>query len=156
MSTENKTPVQSVESLREALSQAQALVLRLESELVAAEESAATAAVIAMVESGSSVIPPEPVPFFGSDVPGNPDYCAPQTCSSKVFVEGLARDGEFTGGVSAFLRAYPNEGGGWDWAAFFYVAGYRDGFGYLGSGTWEFAVGLLFSEASSLGVGKAA
>lgn len=69
MSITNPSPVRSVESLRAALSEAQAAVERLELELKAAEQDAATAAVLAMVDGpipdASEVsFPAQPVPEF--------------------------------------------------------------------------------------------
>lgn len=61
MSTAKSTNGQNIESLRAALAAAKAAVESLENALVAAEESAATVAVLAMVEVVEEPIPAEPV-----------------------------------------------------------------------------------------------
>lgn len=119
MSTQNTSTVQTVESLRAALSQAQALVSQLENALAAAEEVAATEAVLAMVETAEEPIPAEPVPFFGS-ADGLP--IGPCDCSGKFIVPGVESDREFKGGFSGHIRAYAggSDGPAFHWTAFLY------------------------------------
>ncbi|MFA6961256.1 MAG: hypothetical protein WC205_10940 [Opitutaceae bacterium] len=115
MSTSNSSSVRSVESLRAALSQAQSLVSQLESVLAAAEESAATEAVLAMVEDG---IPAEPVPVF-TPLNGGSMGIGPVSVSDCVMIARdaapLARVG---GGFRVYVRAFGRSDGRIEWCGF--------------------------------------
>jgi hypothetical protein len=85
MSTEKSSTGQNIESLRAALAAAKVAVESLENALRAAEQAAATVAVLAMVETVEEAIPEEPVAFWSREW-----LIGPATSSQAVpvFVHG--------------------------------------------------------------------
>ena len=110
MSAQNSSSRQSVESLRAALSAAQSVVIQLESVLAAAEEAAATEAVLAMVETAEEPIPAEPVAV--SFV--RRDYVGPEVMGD---VEHVVGDTFRSGGAYVYLRPF-GAGATVEWVGF--------------------------------------